>query len=375
MRSRARAAPSVAFSKPPVPRPASRPSSPPFLWVALGPRFGLYAVLYRLVPGFDLVRVPSRFATLTLLALGLLAGFGLERLARRRHVLAPLALVLVVGEFWAAPLDAREYAVEIPAIDRWLAAQPGEGAVVELPVADPRDTHRATRLHSAYMLHSTLRWRPLVNGYSGFTPAPHELLLRHLVTFPDERSLDGLAAIGVRYAVLHPGLYAPGDWSAVAGRLDAFAPGSALRAGAGRAPPAPPAPAPPGGRRPRLRAGAVRMSEPSPGSATGTTAAHVGRAFLYAAIVTAAAALPLVLWPFDSALIGDTYGRAYRPFELLGLTGSVAILLIAGLELRRREAANPRRRASGRRAGAGRADPASRGRSSGAGRRVKPTSR
>jgi len=195
------------------------------LWVALGPRIGFYGVLYRLVPGFDLVRVPSRFATLTLLGLGLLAGFGLERLARRRRVLAPLALVLVVGEFWAAPLDAREYAVEIPAIDRWLAAQPGEGAVVELPVADPRDAHRATRLHSAYMLHSTLRWRPLVNGYSGFTPAPHELLFRHLVTFPDERSLAGLAAIGVRYAVLHPALYAPGDWSAVAGRLDAFAPG------------------------------------------------------------------------------------------------------------------------------------------------------
>jgi len=62
----------------------------------------------------------------------------------------------------------------------------------------------------------------------------------------------------------------------------------------------------------------------------------VGRALLYAAIVTAAAAVPLVLWPSTSALIGDTYGRAYRPFELLGLTGSVAILLIAGLELRTR---------------------------------------
>jgi hypothetical protein len=177
------------------------------------------------VPGFDLVRVPSRFATLTLLALGLLAGFGLERLTRRRPLLAPLALVLVVGEFWVAPLDAPPYAVEVPAIDRWLAAQPGEGAAVELPVADPRDTHRATRLNSTYMLHSTLRWRPLVNGYSGFTPASHDLLLRQLVSFPDERSLDSLEAIGVRYALLHPDLYAPGEWSATAARLDAFAPG------------------------------------------------------------------------------------------------------------------------------------------------------
>jgi hypothetical protein len=195
------------------------------LWIALGPRFGLYAVLYNGLPGFDLVRVPSRFAALTLLALGLLAGFGLERLARRSRIVGPLAFVLVVGEFWAAPLDAREYAVEVPAIDRWLAGQPDDGAVVELPAADPRDTARSTRLHSTYMLHQTLRWRPLVNGYSGFTPASHDLLFRQLVSFPDERSLDALGTSGVRYAVVHPGLYASEDWPAVAARLDAFAPG------------------------------------------------------------------------------------------------------------------------------------------------------
>jgi hypothetical protein len=63
---------------------------------------------------------------------------------------------------------------------------------------------------------------------------------------------------------------------------------------------------------------------------------EAARALLYAGIVAAAAALPLVVSPLDSALISDTYGRGYRPFELLGLTGSVAILLIAGLELRRR---------------------------------------
>jgi hypothetical protein len=193
-------------------------------WVTLGPRFGLYAVLYRVIPGFDLVRVPSRFATLTVLALGLLGGFGLQGLARRWRALAPLALVLVVGEFWVGPLDARPYAVEVPAIDRWLAGQPGSDGVVEVPAADPRDTHRAARLNSTYMLHSTVHWRPLVNGYSGFTPASHDLLFRYLVNFPDERSLDALDAIGVRYVILHRDLYLPEEWPAVASRLDAFAP-------------------------------------------------------------------------------------------------------------------------------------------------------
>lgn len=189
------------------------------LWTALGPRFGLYAVLYRVVPGFDLVRVPSRFATLTVLALAILAGFGLERLSRRWPRLAPVVLVLVLGEFWLAPLDARPYEVEIPAIDQWLATQGGRGPIVELPVADPRDGPRAASLHSTYMLHSTAHWRPLVNGYSGFTPASHELLFRHLVNFPDERSLDALEEIGVRYAVVHPDLYSPSEWPAVEERL------------------------------------------------------------------------------------------------------------------------------------------------------------
>jgi hypothetical protein len=188
------------------------------LWAALGPRFGLYAVLYRVIPGFDLVRVPSRFATLTLLALGILAAFGLERLSRRWSRLAPAALVLVLGEFWLAPLDARPYAVEIPAIDQWLATQQ-EGPIVELPVADPRDGNLAASLHSTYMLHSTAHWRPLVNGYSGLTPASHDLLFRQLVSFPDERSLDALAEIGVRSIVIHPELYPPNEWPDVKRRI------------------------------------------------------------------------------------------------------------------------------------------------------------
>ena len=53
------------------------------LWASLGPPFGLYAALYRLLPGFDLIRVPSRLAILTLLAVAILAGAGAGRLVER----------------------------------------------------------------------------------------------------------------------------------------------------------------------------------------------------------------------------------------------------------------------------------------------------
>ena len=55
------------------------------LWACLGPGYVLYTTLYRLLPGFDLIRVPSRLFILTLLALAVLAAKGLDRL------LAPLA--------------------------------------------------------------------------------------------------------------------------------------------------------------------------------------------------------------------------------------------------------------------------------------------
>jgi hypothetical protein len=197
------------------------------LWAALGPRFGLYTVLYRLLPGFDLIRVPSRLTILTLLALAVLAGAGLERLLARlpspsRLAVGGLALALLAAELAEAPLKAVPYPVEIPAVDRWLATQPGRFAVVELPVADPGDPVASARLHSHAMLHSMAHWQPLVNGYSGLTPPRHERLFRILTAFPDTASLGELEALGVRFVVLHPGSYPSGGWARVEPRLAAF---------------------------------------------------------------------------------------------------------------------------------------------------------
>jgi hypothetical protein len=177
------------------------------LWASLGPPFGLYAALYHLLPGFDLIRVPSRLAILTQLALAILAGAGaarlLERLRPSQRGAAGAVLALLLAAEFATPLNAPVYPIETGEVDRWLAGRPKPFVAAELPIAPPADAVASARQHSHYMLHSMLHWQPIVNGYSGFVPPRHEMLFDQLTRFPDEGSVRALERLGVNYVVLH----------------------------------------------------------------------------------------------------------------------------------------------------------------------------
>ena len=182
------------------------------LWASLGPPLGLYTALYRLLPGFDLIRVPSRLAILTLLAVAILAGAGAARLVERlrpgvRAAAGAVIVLLLAAEFAQFPLNAPAYAIEVGELDRWLASRPRPFVAAELPVAAPTDAIGSARYHSHYMLHSMLHWQPIVNGYSGFVPPRHEMLFDQLTRFPDEGSVRALEKLGVNYVLLHRGDY------------------------------------------------------------------------------------------------------------------------------------------------------------------------
>jgi len=182
------------------------------LWASLGPPFGLYTALYTLLPGFDLIRVPSRLAILTLLAVAILAGAGAGRLVERlrpgaRAAVGTALVLLLAAEFAQFPLKAPAYAIEVGEVDRWLAGRPRPFVAAELPVAAPTDAIGSARFHSHYMLHSMLHWQKVVNGYSGFVPPRHEALFDQLTRFPDEGSVRALEKLGVNYVVLHRGDY------------------------------------------------------------------------------------------------------------------------------------------------------------------------
>jgi hypothetical protein len=227
----------------------------------LGPRHGAgvplpYGWLFDHVPFFRAMRVPARLGGLANLAAVLLAGLGIAaawlrlrasdrfgRLTRPAWAGPVLTIVLaglVLSELWAGavPLEAVDRGEEASAAARWLAAQP-PGPVMEFPAesvfADPAAAS-VRRHYGESMFWSTLHWKPLVNGNSGFIPRAYSDFIERFVGELDRPDgsrtgrishLDGetaplLQQLGVRFLVFHRSQYRGNDWPAVAAALEAL---------------------------------------------------------------------------------------------------------------------------------------------------------
>jgi hypothetical protein len=174
------------------------------LWASLGPRAGLYTLLYYSIPVFSFLRAPERMGIVVMLCLAVLSAYAVRALRQRfsgagSRAVAVAACGLALLELNDIPFDWRQDSV--PAVYRVLARMP-RGALAEFPFYDRRiDFH----IHSRYMLFSTAHWQPLVNGYSDHIPADFRTLATTLATFPSRESFDALRERHVRYISIHRG--------------------------------------------------------------------------------------------------------------------------------------------------------------------------
>ena len=178
-----------------------------------------YLLFYELVPGFSAIRGPRRFFILVLAALSALVAHAFVRWTRSLPPAARggLALALVLGCAVAAaphpsPVLRANVGDATPDVYRWLAAQPGSGAVLEVP-GSAIDGDLVGNLRNAeYMLASTTHWRPILNGFSGYEPPSWSFLTASIRRLPDPRALEALAkSVDVRWIVLHRDRLAGGE--------------------------------------------------------------------------------------------------------------------------------------------------------------------
>jgi hypothetical protein len=199
-------------------------------WLSLGPApswggqaypgVGLYSVFQHVVPGMSAVRVSSRFASVFLMCLAVLAGMGAARVAmlgpRAGGALALAGAALVAanaprpfplnGEI--RPVDNRPPADYLrpsptpPAVYRYVASLAEPVVVAELPLAD---LWYSTR----YLYFSTFHWKRTVNGFTSIFPPAFVEHARWLIN-PPRTPIEAwreLKASGATHVIVHSGAW------------------------------------------------------------------------------------------------------------------------------------------------------------------------
>jgi len=176
----------------------------------LGP--GPYRLLYALVPGFQLVRIPERFALVVMFWLALLAGLGmaalLGRAGSRRWLWVLVASAVVFGEHVSVPVPTIPIPVgsEVPEVYRWLRGYAAR-RIVEVPFYGPW----LNRLDSLSLYFAIGSRHAIVNGYTGFYPPAYPLLRYELSSEPGPFFLETVERLGVDHLVVHPHLWKEQD--------------------------------------------------------------------------------------------------------------------------------------------------------------------
>jgi len=201
----------------------------PTVWGVRLPLGFVYRALFAGVPGFNGLRVPARFSTVTLLALAVLSAAGFARLAARVPVRARAALcaatlvfILLEGTGGAMPLAfLTPHGRPDRAAYTWVR-DAGEGAVLELPAGELD----ASFLTYQYEYETLFHHHPIVNGASGYNSVLQAFLGSAASPLVEpayfDEGLRALRQIGVRTMVVRPQSFADSSVGAsIVERLDA----------------------------------------------------------------------------------------------------------------------------------------------------------
>jgi hypothetical protein len=162
-----------------------------------------------LLPGYDGLRVPARFAMLASLCLSISAGVALARIeslgVRLSRALAVVALAGLALDGWMrpVPLGAPPARVLLP--------PPDDAPVFELPADD-------ARANVAAMYRAIDHGHPIVNAYTGYVP-PHYAIMSLALRRGDSSPLVYLARGRPLFIVVNDPFDAGGDFNAMVAAL------------------------------------------------------------------------------------------------------------------------------------------------------------
>ncbi|MEK8023890.1 MAG: hypothetical protein AAB229_08805 [Candidatus Hydrogenedentota bacterium] len=176
--------------------------------------------LLQVMPVISAARVPARYLAVAMLPLAILAGMGASRLAREHRVLLAPLLVLVVLEYWNAPMEMT--LPPDPEYCRVIAKDPDDCAVMDLPLkistdssewwrsADPDERGWLQTLHGKRSLGGPISHTALTRAHFEYFLASPVLspLVNDVAAIPDTTAMAAeFRRIKLKYFVLHHSRY------------------------------------------------------------------------------------------------------------------------------------------------------------------------
>lgn len=152
-----------------------------------------YLLLYYLVPGFSAFRTPSRWILLTAFALTVAIALQLKNKVSRTMV--AILIVLIIAEI-RMPIDfvTVPNVKQFPAEQVWLQTNRSDKAIIQFPIYNWSDQPEFGE-ETLRMYYSTIHYRPMFNGFSGFSPEEwQQQVFSWQKEFPSEKSVNEIKA-------------------------------------------------------------------------------------------------------------------------------------------------------------------------------------
>lgn len=192
--------------------------------------WGPYSLLYNFVPGFNGIRASGRLYNIFILALSVLAGFGVKRLflsvKRMRYLLWGIPFILA-AEYVSIPFNLLcRIGTNPPYVYKWLERQPDDFAVLEYPMPDWYDK-LPHEIECMYW--SLYHKKKIVNGYSGYSPPSYWPMADRMMNIPDEDTIEVIKYLGIKYVIVHKSLLKDWRWNDIEDKMGRYKDIFALR--------------------------------------------------------------------------------------------------------------------------------------------------
>ena len=172
--------------------------------------YKIYLPQYFLYKIFPMFRTYAKMGAIVLLAVCVMAAFGLKEILNRintqkgKYIFLSLFALVIFVEYAEFP-PFRLTKVKEPEVYRWLASQQSDFAIVEYPLGasdDPYTTYE-------YYFYQRIHKKYLVNGATKGTPADE--FRKEVIDISRDETVAKLSGIGVKYIFVHKDKYIKGN--------------------------------------------------------------------------------------------------------------------------------------------------------------------